>query len=180
MKLHLGCGKRYFPGWVHVDIADFDHIDYNAKIYPLDMFDDGVADIIYASHAFEYFDDHEAELVLQDWRRVLKPNGVLRLAVPDFEALIDVYKSTRTLQTIIGPLYGRMVINEKTSIYHKTVYDFTKLELLLARQGFQDIQRFDWRTTEHSDIDDHSQAYFPHMDKENGRLVSLNVEAQKS
>ena len=31
----------------------------------------------------------------------------------------------------------------------------------------------------HSDIDDYSQAYIPHMDKDNGTLMSLNVEAIK-
>jgi len=29
-------------------------------------------------------------------------------------------------------------------------------------------------------IDDHSKAYFPHMDKENGKLLSLNIEAIKN
>ena len=179
MKLHLGCGKRYFPGWVHVDIADFDHIDYKSEIYPLNMFGDCVANTIYASHAFEYFDDIEAEDVLREWYRVLEPNGILRLAVPDFQALIEVYKSTGDLKNIIGPLYGRMMINNSMSIYHKTVYDFKKLERLLSNLGFKEIRRYDWRNTEHSNIDDHSQAYFPHMDKDKGMLVSLNVEAQK-
>ena len=36
-----------------------------------------------------------------------------------------------------------------------------------------------WRETEHSQFDDHSQAYVPHMDKENGVLISLNVECNK-
>jgi hypothetical protein len=29
------------------------------------------------------------------------------------------------------------------------------------------------------EFDDHSQAYLPHMDKENGTLISLNIEAVK-
>ena len=32
---------------------------------------------------------------------------------------------------------------------------------------------------DHPDYDDHSQAYFPHMDKENGIHVSLNLECVK-
>jgi hypothetical protein len=28
-------------------------------------------------------------------------------------------------------------------------------------------------------FDDHSQAYIPHMDKENGTLISLNIETIK-
>ena len=36
-----------------------------------------------------------------------------------------------------------------------------------------------WEETEHAQFDDHSQAYLPHMDKENGTLMSLNVECIK-
>ncbi|HAI38830.1 MAG TPA: methyltransferase, partial [Maribacter sp.] len=39
--------------------------------------------------------------------------------------------------------------------------------------------KYDWRQTEHAKFDDHSQAYIPHMDKENGTLISLNIEAVK-
>lgn len=45
--------------------------------------------------------------------------------------------------------------------------------------GFKDVRRYDWRQTEHKDYDDFSQAYIPHMDKENGLLISLNIEATK-
>jgi hypothetical protein len=45
--------------------------------------------------------------------------------------------------------------------------------------GFKEVYLWDWRETEHSHIDDFSQAYLPHMDKENGVLMSLNIEAKK-
>ena len=45
--------------------------------------------------------------------------------------------------------------------------------------GFKDVYKYDWRQTEHSYIDDYTQSYLPHMDKENGTLLSLNVEAIK-
>lgn len=64
-------------------------------------------------------------------------------------------------------------------IYHKTVWNFTLLSEFLQSNGFSDVRRYDWRQTIHKDYDDHSQAYYPHMDKENGILISLNVEATK-
>jgi len=45
--------------------------------------------------------------------------------------------------------------------------------------GFRHIRRYDWRATDHAWLDDFSQAYLPHLDKERGTLVSLNVEAIK-
>jgi len=147
------------------------------------MFEDGSAELIYASHVFEYFDREEAVTVLGEWRRVLQPGGTLRLAVPDFPSLVKVYERSGELDRILGPLYGRMPVDtgaeEPHVIYHKTVYDFDSLKTLLENNGFTNVQPYDWRETIHRDHDDHSQAYYPHMDKENGLLTSLNVEATR-
>jgi hypothetical protein len=45
--------------------------------------------------------------------------------------------------------------------------------------GFQQVRRWDWRNTDHSQVDDYSQAYLPHLKKQNGQLMSLNLEAIK-
>jgi len=181
--LHLGCGKRFIPGYIHVDLDNYSHIDYQARLDDLSMFEDNSVDLIYSSHALEYFDRIEVRSVLAEWRRVMKTNAVLRLAVPDFEALIQIYMNTNDLNNILGPLFGRIKVkspDSETVLYHKTVYDFQNLKNLLEENGFGDVRRFDWRETELIDYDDYSQAYFPHMDKENGQLVSLNVEANKT
>ena len=182
MKLHLGCWHRNIPGFVNVDICDMEHINYKSNIDDLSMFPNNSASLIYSSHSFEYFNRQEAADVLKEWGRVLKSGGVLRMAVPDFDSLIKVYHQTEKIEKILGPLYGQMEIetlNRSEVIYHKTVYNFDSLQKLLNDNGFKDIERYDWQDTIHKDYDDHSQAYFPHMDKENGILVSLNVEAVK-
>ena len=182
MKLNLGCWHRNIPGFVNVDLCDFPHIHYKSGIDNLSMFEDNMAELIYSSHSFEYFDRQEAIEVLKEWRRVLKPGAILRLAVPDFDKLIQIYTKTDKVEKIIGPLYGRMEIDtedEKKMLYHKTVYTFNSLRDLLEENGFTHVKRYNWQETIHKDYDDHSQAYFPHMDKENGILVSLNIEAIK-
>ena len=68
---------------------------------------------------------------------------------------------------------------EKENLYHKTVYDFESLKTLLKSIGFKNIRHYEWRKTIHKDYDDFSQAYIPHMDKESGMLISLNVECKK-
>lgn len=50
---------------------------------------------------------------------------------------------------------------------------------VLEDVGFENVRRYNWRETEHALIDDYSQAYIPHMDKENGILISLNIECSK-
>ena len=75
-------------------------------------------------------------------------------------------------------LYGKMNMGSKI-IYHKTTYNYNDLKTLLSECGFSKVNFYNWKNTEHSNFDDHSQAYIPHMDKENGTLISLNVEATK-
>jgi predicted SAM-dependent methyltransferase len=183
VALNLGCWHRHIPGWIHVDLCDMPHIDHKTSIDKLPMFADCSVDLIYSSHSFEYFDRQEAIGVLAEWHRVLKPGGTLRLAVPDFEALMKVYLKTAEMARVLGPLYGRMHIETETgatNIYHKTAYDFTSLAKLLTDSGFANVRRYNWQDTIHKNYDDHSQAYFPHMDKEHGMLVSLNIETDKT
>jgi predicted SAM-dependent methyltransferase len=183
MMLCLGGGKRFLKGYVHVDLADYPHIDYQHDVKELPMFKDNQVSIIYASHVLEYFDRAQIADVLMEWFRVLEPKGVLRLAVPDFEALISVYNKCNNLDLILGPLYGRWQIQgTHTIVYHKTVYDYLALKRVLEGVGFRNVRSWDWRKVfvgEHDGYDDFSQAYYPHMDKENGILISLNVEADK-
>lgn len=182
MKIHLGCWKRNLPGWTNVDLCDLPHIHFKRSIDDLSCFDDNSADIIYSSHSLEYFDRDQTETVLKEWRRVLKTGGILRVAVPDFEALIQLYMAEKDINLVLGPLYGRMAVATEsgyTTLYHKTTFDEASLRKILELVGFKNIKRYDWRETEHLYHDDHSQAYFPHMDKENGLLLSLNLEAEK-
>ena len=181
MKLHLGCGKRYLEGYLHVDIAEFEHIDYQLPIDDLSTFKDNTAEEIYASHVLEYFDRNDVINVLTEWKRVLKPSGILRLAVPNFPKLVEVYQSSKELTSILGPLYGKWDIGNQEFIYHKTVYDENSLKNVLEEVGFKNIKIWDWQEffKEQKYFDDHSQAYYPHMQKESGIHVSLNLQCEK-
>ena len=182
IKLHLGCWKRILPGFIHIDLCDLDHIDVKTSVDDLSMFKDESVGLIYASHVLEYFDRLEVNKVLKEWHRVLRPRATLRVAVPDFEALIEVYKRTGIIENILGPMYGKIFVeNTDMVMYHKTAYDFRSLKDLLEKNGFNKVRRYRWQDTPpHDKIDDHSQAYFPHMDKKNGILVSLNLEANRA
>jgi len=178
MKLHLGCGKRYLNGYIHIDKANYDHIDYISSVDTLDMIEDDSCKLVYASHVLEYFDRNEVQFVLSEWQRVLKKNGILRIAVPDFKSLVKIYGDTKELNNIIGPLYGRWDTSKEV-IYHKTVYDEVSLTKVLEAAGFSNIEKWDWSKVFSNEYDDHSQAYFPHMDKKSGIHVSLNIQCSK-
>ena len=100
----------------------------------------------------------------------------MRLAVPDFAAVAQRYQETGELPELIGLLSGGQR-NEYD--FHKMVFDEKLLHERLMQAGFTSVKRFDWRHSEHAWLDDYSQAYLPHMDKEKGQLMSLNLEAVK-
>ena len=166
VKLHLGCGKRDFgPSWVHIDKADFPHVKY--KDVTKLPFETGTVDVIYACHLIAYFDREEIIPILKEWKRVLIPGGVLRLATPDFRAMAKIYlrENCSNLNQFLGPLYGKM-----EGIYHKTTYDLYSLIELLASVGFKDIRKYDRFKTDHARHDDHSAAMIE------GNLISLNIQ----
>lgn len=178
MKLHLGCGPRYIPGFIHVDALSAPHVDIVGPVERLPM-DDASATLIYASHVLEHFGRFEYRAVLEEWFRVLKPGGTLRLSVPDFAACAEIYYESGLVDGLSG-LVGLIVGGQRDNYdYHKMIFDEAFLRRELLDIGFRTVQRWDWRTTEHVGVDDYSQAYIPHMQKKSGRLMSLNIEAVK-
>ena len=178
MKLHLGCGPRYIPGFVHVDAQAAPHVDIVGPVERLPMGDNSVS-LIYASHVLEHFGRFEYKAVLKEWFRVLKPGGILRLAVPDFAACAAIYYESGLADGLSG-LVGLIVGGQRNEHdFHKMIFDEEFLRRELLDTGFREVRRWDWRTTEHAGIDDFSQAYIPHLEKEKGKLMSLNIEAVK-
>jgi predicted SAM-dependent methyltransferase len=180
LNVHLGCGKRHLPGFLHVDRDAYDHIDHVADISQLPFLASDSVDLIYCCHALEYFDRFEIPKVLGEWRRVLKKGGVLRLSVPDLDQVCRLYEMKRDPKLLYGFLYGHYAKGGATPIYHKMIFNFESMQEFLHEAGFQQVKRYDWRETIHKDHDDYSQAYFPHMDKDKGLLMSLNIEATKA
>jgi predicted SAM-dependent methyltransferase len=180
----MGCGSRNFgKDWIHIDGGDYPHLDYH-DITKLEFEDESV-DLIYASHVIEYFNDFEVKELLTEWKRVLKEGKILRLSVPNFEALCELYKSGTKLYELTGPLYGRIWMKDKW-IYHKTVYDYDRLYNLLYGLKFRNIIYWHWQDYIGEQEDDFSRAYIPYktdkiIPEVNNleMLISLNMEAVK-
>lgn len=181
MRLNVGCGDRIIPddGWLNVDMDARPGVDLvcDARCLSTHFRPDSVS-LIYASHVLGYFDEQEVVDVLRGWHAILCDGGVLRLAVPDLEALSTLYACTGSIANVVGPLYGRHQLLDGSFIYHRMVYDYPTLALVMRLAGFRAIRRWRIEDTEHGGYDDGSQAYFPHLDR-NGLLLSLNVEGTR-
>ena len=176
MKLHLGCFNKQIKDFVNIDIREDVNPDIVDDVFKLKKIEDSTVDLIYACHVLEHADYKESRQALKRWHTVLKRGGVLRLAVPDMEAHFAHYFYHKDLEALNSAFWGSQ---RHPYDYHKNGWDFEKLKEDLQKAGFKSVKKYDWRNTEHFYVDDYSQTYYPHMDKENGKLMSLNVEATK-
>jgi predicted SAM-dependent methyltransferase len=89
--LNLGCGSRIHPDWENVD---FYPTAPGVRVHDLHKrtpYADETFDVVYHSHVLEHFQRPAALRFLRECCRVLKPGGVIRIAVPDLERIARLY-----------------------------------------------------------------------------------------
>ena len=75
MKLHIGAGEKFLPGYKHMDVINRPHIDYVGDVRNLSFLEDSSVDEIYACHVLEHINRPETVNVLTEWYRVLNRGG---------------------------------------------------------------------------------------------------------
>ncbi|MDX6559895.1 MAG: hypothetical protein QOF72_2944 [Blastocatellia bacterium] len=87
LYVNLGCGSRYHPAWINYDIsASGPEIIAHDLRYGIPL-PGGNCDVVYHSHVLEHLRRAEALRFMRECFRVLKPGGILRVAVPDLEQI---------------------------------------------------------------------------------------------
>lgn len=173
--LHLGCGTVNHPSFVNIDGVPAPHIHYVHGLVRLPMFRDNQVDLIYASHCLEHFSHLETVKILKEWLRILKPRGILRLSVPDFNLLLNIYQDHESeLMTILHPLMGGQ---RHPYDFHKTVFTADRLRQLLQEAGFQTVRTWQPGACDLTTFDDWSGRPITIQGKD--YPVSLNLEAVK-
>jgi predicted SAM-dependent methyltransferase len=132
VRLNIGAGGTIIPGYTPIDIKD------GVEAGKLPYADESV-DEIYASHVLEHIPHARTALVLQEWRRVLKPGGVVRIGVPDFNKLkeqdFDAPDGGWALHVLMG---GH---TDEHDIHH-IQFTFNGLANRLQQLGFEDVREF--------------------------------------
>lgn len=188
MKLNIGCFNKKIHGFINVDIREDVNPDIVDDGFKLNKFENNSVDLIYCSHMFEHLDFNEADKAVRRWYEVLKKDGVLRLAVPDMDAVFAHYFYWKNLKVLRSALWGSQ---RHAFDYHKCGWDKETLSEFLKERGFQDCRIWSPECTDpHCYVDDYSQSYYPDAHKPmilgngkridlGGKLMSLNMEAIK-
>lgn len=99
--LNVGCGPRRpdklspvfrAPGWreLRLDIDPGVQPDVVASLTDMSAVPDASVDALWSSHNLEHLDAYQVHTALTEFRRVLKPEGVALITLPDLQAVARV------------------------------------------------------------------------------------------
>ena len=142
MLLNLGCGLHSHEAWVNLDTAPANErvIRYNPAEEPL-PFENRSCAAVYHSHVLEHIPPQHVPEFIDECFRVLAGNGILRISVPDLEAIARLYLSN--LEAAAG---GDEAADRRLESFRlgggvpQWMWDRISLTRLLVSAGFVDVQ----------------------------------------
>jgi predicted SAM-dependent methyltransferase len=210
LRLHLGCGSTVVPGWKNIDrspnvllskaprlrsvlgkvgvltqqqaAATFPTGIIYADVRRRIPFPDGVAQFVYSSHMIEHMVRADGIRVMREAARVLAPGGILRIATPDLEALVEGYRTgyawegmtpADTFMHAFGSASTpsntmRRLAHQAFTHPHQWLYDGCSLTRLFEDAGFVDVRRTTFR-----------ESAIPGIEEIEHREQSLFVEGRR-
>jgi predicted SAM-dependent methyltransferase len=141
-RLQIGCGENRFEGWINADISPrSDLIIFLQRKLP---FQDNFLQRIYMEHVLEHVSYPVGIAFLKEAFRVLQQAGVIRIAMPDLDDLIEGYREDwRRFDWVNWPEYSFIktraeMINMAFRWWgHRHLYNREELARALGEAGFR-------------------------------------------
>lgn len=92
--LNFACGSRIHPDWVNIDFSPIDKRVKKVNLLSTLPFSNDSFDVAYSSHFIEHLHPHKAVQILKEIKRILKPNGIVRIVVPNLQNMAQAYLDT--------------------------------------------------------------------------------------
>ncbi len=175
--LHIGCGEVDAPHYINLDARPLPHVHIVQKdLTDLRTIPDAALDLVYMCHVLEHVGRMDLLVTVQEAARVLKPGGVLRISVPDFDHIVALYeKAGRDLKVIAPALMGGQ---DYAYNFHYSAFNEEFLQDLLKRGGFPTVRSWDPASAPHHGFQDWSSGSIPYAHGQHP--ISLNLEGVKA
>lgn len=138
-KLNIGCGWDKRAGYLNIDLQDFHEPDLVADVRDLGALPSGQYEEILAIDVLEHLPRSDCGVALNEWSRLLRDGGILRLQVPDIIGLarLCVVKAViEDQRVLIQNLYGTQAY---TGDWHQNGFTELLLRAELHDAGFETV-----------------------------------------
>lgn len=191
-KLQIGAQGSPMQGWLNVDILpktnDTAYLDAT-KTFPIN---NDTFDYIFAEHMIEHITFDEAQLMLKECFRVLKKDGVIRIATPNLDNIAKLIEQPNKpehqeyIKYYVENFYGKdypnlpaLQINKIFyAFHHRFIHNFNSLKYILEKAGFSKVTQVEVSKSNHetlSNIEHHANM----IGENNNVIETIVVEAQK-
>lgn len=156
LKLNIGSFTvMVHNGWINTDIIDLTSyaLQHQYKFLHMDSrmplpFENNTVDFILSSHMLEHLTWNEGLSFLKECYRIMKPNAVMRIAVPDAELLANKYLNGKLHE--LDEMNVTAAGNENQSFKfwsflfdgHHIAYDWYSLSQIGRQAGFSVERKF--------------------------------------
>ena len=140
LRLNLGARDTIIHGYKNLDCDAHPGVDYVGNIEDLSQFASASVESIYASHCLEHISHTRTLAALVEWARVLRPGGILYVAVPDFKRMAELYLTSGLSDWLVNFIHGD---HGYATAFHYAAFDFKRLHSLLLSAGFSEASQVD-------------------------------------
>ena len=157
--LNVGCGPKgsglqppgmQTPAWqeVRLDADAAVQPDVLAPAHDLSALGSGCMDAVFTSHCIEHLYLDQALPALREWRRVLRPDGLLLLVCPDLQAAAEMVAQDKLFEVAYAGIRPYDIIFSHQGLVaqgraqghsfmeHKSGYTLSVLRQLVNEAGF--------------------------------------------
>ncbi|MEN9447931.1 MAG: hypothetical protein RJA25_1221 [Bacteroidota bacterium] len=192
-KLQIGAQGSPMQGWLNVDILpktpDTAYMDATQK-FP---FENNTFSYVFAEHMIEHITFDEGQLMLNECFRVLKPNGIIRLATPNLDNMVKLLQEptkqehVEYIKCYVERYYGKtypllpsLQINELFyGFHHRFIHNIESLSYILKKAGFTSVQSCEVGKSEYAALNNIEQ-HAKMMGEANNTFETFVVEARKA
>ncbi len=152
-RIHAGCGTVYFGGWVNIDLRrDVAAIDLRWDLSRGIPVPDTSCEAVYSEHMLEHLSAEQGLQFLRECRRGLVPGGVVRIAMPSLDDILEKSVDGRWReQAWLQQPEWRFIATRAEMLNiafrwwgHEWLYDRNELHRRLREAGFEVIRDVEW------------------------------------
>jgi SAM-dependent methyltransferase len=136
-RLHIGCGAQSIAGWINIDNQGLPGVDQVLDVRQGLPFADVVS--IYAEHFLEHLGLADGLEFLKECRRVLRPDGVLRLSTPNLDWVVLTHYHGSDLEDAAARVDCIRLNRAFHGWGHQFLYNRATLGAALRGAGFANV-----------------------------------------